>query len=100
MDKYTVKLTPRSIRDIEEIYMYISTSFKDNNAADNLVDLFEKTIFSLEIFPYRGAERKIGKFSRKGYRQLFAKNFTIIYKVDEINNQVIIMTVKYSPMNF
>ena len=36
-----------------------------------LVNDIEDTIFRLESLPYRGAERKIGLYANKGYRQLF-----------------------------
>jgi len=57
-------------------------------------------IFSLENLPRRGALSKIGAFADKGYRQLFIKNFTVIYRVDVVNKQVVIVTVRYSKSQF
>lgn len=39
-------------------------------------------------------------YSNKGYRQLFVKNFTIVYRIDEEKKQVIIVTVRYSKCQF
>jgi len=50
LDKYTVKLMPR-----------------------NLIDELEKAILTLDFMPYRGAERKVGAYANKGYRQVFVK---------------------------
>jgi hypothetical protein len=54
----------------------------------------------LESFPYRGAEWKIGLYANKGYRQLFLKNFSLIYRVEEDKKYVIIVTVRYSRSYF
>ena len=100
MDKYVVKLLPKAYRDIEQIYNYISQNFEEKEIALKLVNEIEDTIFSLESLPYRGAERKIGLYANKGYRQLFLKNFGVIYRVDEDKKYVIIVTVRYSRSNF
>jgi len=100
LDKYIVKLLPKAYRDIEQIYNYISQNFEEKEIALKLVNDIEDTIFSLESLPYRGAERKIGLYANKGYRQLFLKNFSVIYRVDEDKKYVIIVTVRYSRSNF
>ena len=35
-----------------------------------------------------------------GYRQLLIENYTVIYRIDEAQKQVIVVTVRYSPSNF
>lgn len=97
MDKYVVKLLPKAYRDIDEIYGYISNNLETSNIAENIVSLIETAIFSLDEFPYRGSERKVGIYANRGYRQLFIQDFTIIYRVDENKNNVLIVTVKYTP---
>ena len=54
----------------------------------------------MEEMPNRGAPRRIGTYANKGYRQLFIKNYTIVYRVDETEKQVIIVTVKYAGSDF
>lgn len=44
--------------------------------------------------------RKVGVYANKGYRQLFVKNYTIVYRVDNDEKEVMIITVKYSHQNF
>lgn len=100
MDRYLVKLLPKAYRDLEQIYNYISENLMEKNTALNMVKTIENTILSLDEFPHRGSERKIGKYSKKGYRQLIIKNFSIIYRIDEKNKYVIIVTVKYAHNNF
>ncbi|MBR6537629.1 MAG: type II toxin-antitoxin system RelE/ParE family toxin [Lachnospiraceae bacterium] len=60
----------------------------------------ELAIYSLENIPQRGAERKIGLYANKGYRQLFVKNDTIVYKIEEKEKIVVIHTVRYTPSHF
>lgn len=100
MVKYQVKITPQAFRDIDMIYDYIARHLLEPGTADNLVDEIEAGIFSLEEMPNRGAPRRIGNYANKGYRQLFIKNYTIVYRVDETEKQVIIVTVKYSGSDF
>ncbi|MDD4089315.1 MAG: type II toxin-antitoxin system RelE/ParE family toxin [Tissierellia bacterium] len=100
MNKYKVKLLPKAYRDLEQIYRYISESLLENEIALNLIKTIENAIINLDEIPYRGAIRKVGTYANKGYRQLFIKNFTIIYRIDEINKNAIIVTVKYSLSKF
>ena len=50
--------------------------------------------------PYRCPERRTGVYANKGYRQLFIKHYTVIYRVDEESKTVLIVTVRYSPSQF
>ena len=68
--------------------------------ASNMVDELEKAICSLEQFPERGAVRNIGAYANGDYRQLFVKNYVIIYRVHKNNKEVHIVTVRYAPSNF
>ena len=99
MTEYTVKISSYAYRNIEEIYQYISQQLLAPDAAKNLALDLENAILSLDQFPYRGALRKHGRYAGKGYRQLLVKNFTIIYRIVEEKQQVIILTVHYSPRN-
>ena len=100
MDKYKVKLLARANRDLDEIYDYIVEEFKEIETAERLADSLEAAILSLDEMPYRGAVRRVGAYANKGYRQLFVKNFTILYRIDEKMKMVIVVTVRYTPSNF
>lgn len=79
---------------------YIADELIEPKIAEGMFSSIEDAILSLDEFPYRGSERKVGVYANKGYRQLFVKNFTIIYRVDEFLKQVIVVTVRYSPSHF
>ena len=65
-----------------------------------MITELEKAVFSLEQFPERGSIRRIGVYSNQGYRQIFVKNYTIIYRVYKEKQEVHIVTVRYSQSRF
>ncbi|MCD7751554.1 MAG: type II toxin-antitoxin system RelE/ParE family toxin [Lachnospiraceae bacterium] len=100
MDKYTVKLYARAYRDLDDIYTYIAKHLLEPGTALNMVNELDKAIFSLEEMPERGALRCTGAYANGDYRQLFVKNYVIVYRVLKENREVHIVTVRYSPSNF
>lgn len=100
MDKYNVKLYARAYRDLDGIYTYISENLLEPGTAANTVDELETAIFSLDQLPERGAPRRIGVYANGDYRQLFVKNYCIIYRVLKVKKEVHIVTVRYTPGNF
>ena len=100
MDKYTVKLYSRADRDLDNIYSYIAHNLLAPSTAVNMVDALEEAIYSLETLPERGSMRQTGIYANQGYRQLFVKNYVIIYKVLKDQRQVHVVTVRYAPSQF
>lgn len=100
MNKYIIKILPRAYRDIDGIYFYIADEFKEISTAEHMAEELEKAILGLCEMPYRGTERKVGVFANKGYRQIFVKSFTIVYRIEEKKKQVVVVTVRYMPSNF
>ena len=84
MEKYKVKLMLRAARDLDEIYTYIINEFKVIETAEKMADILDNSILSLQEMLYRGAVWKVGNYAKKGYRQIFVNNFTIIYRIVEI----------------
>jgi plasmid stabilization system protein ParE len=74
---FKVILSPRSIRDLQEIVRYISL---DNTAAalrfgDYLIDQAR----SLATFPERG--RQVPEVGDPGVREIIARSYRIVYRV-------------------
>ena len=44
-------------------------------------------------------ERIEGRYARKGYRQLLVDNYIVIFRIDEINKTVHVVTVQYQRRN-
>lgn len=76
-DKYVVKLYTRAYRDLDDIYTYI---------AETLLE--------------RGAIRRSGAYANGKYRQLFVKNYCVIYRLMKKKKEVHIVTVRYTPSSF
>lgn len=100
MDKYSVKLMNRALRDLDSIYDYIAHTLLEPGTALSLVDRIENGILSLETMPYRCPGRERGAYANRGYRQLFVENYTVVFRIDEEKRLVIVVTVRYSPREF
>ena len=100
MDNYQIKLTTRARRDLDGIYAYIAGTFLEPGTAIKMIEALEEGIISLESMPYRCPERKRGIFANQGYRQLFVKNYSVVFRVDESSKSVIVVTVRYSASEF
>ncbi len=70
------------------------------DTALNMVERLENAILSLEELPERGALRRVGAYANGDYRQLFVKNYVVIYRVLKQKNEVHIVTVRYTPSSF
>lgn len=99
MDRYQVKLNPRAIRELDNIYEYIANEKLDPENAKKQVDRMKKAILNLEIFPQSHQERNEGRYSGKGYRQLLIDNYIAVFRVDEVNKIVYVVTVQYQGRN-
>lgn len=100
MDKYTVKLYARAYRDLNDIYTYIAKKLLEPQTALNLLNELESAILSLEQLPERGKLRRIGAYANRDYRQLFVRNYIIIYRVLKNINEIHIITVRYTHSSF
>ena len=100
MDKYDVLMSNRSLEDLDGIYTYIAKTLLEPGIALKLIDKIEHSILSLETLPHRCPERRVGAYANRGYRQLFIKNYTVVFRIDEGDKQVIIVTIRYSASNF
>ena len=97
---YHVGMTDEARRNLENIFRYVAKNLQEPGTAASLIDELEAGMLSLSSMPQRCPERQIGIYAGKGYRQLFVKNYTIIFRVEEMTRQVIILTIRYSRSNF
>ena len=95
MDKYKVKVTPRAIRELDQIYEYIACEKLDPKNAKGQVDRIRKSILSLDTFPQSHQERNEGRYAGKGYRQLLIDNYIAIFRIDESRKIVYVVTIQY-----
>lgn len=99
MDKCKVKLHPRAIRDLDNIYEYIAKEKSAPENAKRQTDRIKKAILDLGSFPQSNQERNEGRYAGKGYRQLLIDNYIAIFRIDENDKNVYVITVQYQGRN-
>ena len=99
MDKYKVKINPRAIRDLDNMYQYIANEKLAPENAKGQIARLKNAILHLDIFPQSHQERNEGKYAKKGYRQLLVDHYITIFRIDEQQKTVYVLTVQYQGRN-
>ncbi|MDE7248489.1 MAG: type II toxin-antitoxin system RelE/ParE family toxin [Lachnospiraceae bacterium] len=99
MDKYKVRLSPRAFRDIDDIFTYIALEKLSIENAKGQTDRIWRALKKLDTFPQSHQEHADGRYSGKGYRQLLIDNYIAIFRIDELNKIVHVVTVQYQGRN-
>ena len=99
MKKYSVLLSPRAFRDLKDIYEYIANEKLSKENAKSQTDRIKKAVMGLETMPQSHQERQVGRYARQGYRQLLVDNYLGIFRIDEENNTVYVITIQYQRRN-
>lgn len=99
MDKYKIKFNPRAIRDLDCIYEYIANEKLAPENAQGQLPRIKKAILGLDTFPQSHQERSEGRYVGKGYRQLLIDNYIAIFRIDELQKIVYVVTIQYQGRN-
>ena len=99
MDKYKVKINPRAIRELDNIYEYIAAEKLSPENAKGQVNRIKSAILDLGTLPQSHQERHEGRYAGKGYRQLIVDNYIVIFRIDEANKTVYVVTIQYQGRN-
>lgn len=99
MDKYKVKVNPRAIRELDHIYECIANEKLAPENAKEQVDRIKKAILGLETFLQSHQERNEGRYAAKDYHQLLIDNYIVIFRIDEPNKTVYVVTIQYQGRN-
>ena len=79
----TVRLTDDAVRDLEEIFDYVSRQ-NEPGRAEHVLDRIEGAFQALSAFPQRGSyPRELLDLGVREYREVFFKPYRIIYRVME-----------------
>ena len=65
MDKYKVKVNPKAIRELDQIYKYIANEKSAPENGKGQVVRIKKSILSLDTFPQAHQERNEGRYAGK-----------------------------------
>ncbi len=99
MDKYKVKIHPKAICELDRIYEYIANEKLAPENARGQVDRIKNAILGLDTFPQSHQERNEGRYAGKGYRQLLIDNYVAIFRIDELQKTVYVVTIQYQGRN-
>lgn len=97
--KYKVQILRAAYRDIDNIYRYIASEKLAPENAKSQVNRIKEAILGLDIFPYSHQDRLTGRYSGKGYKQLVLDNYVAIFRIDEAEKIVWVVTVQYLGRN-
>ena len=97
--KYEVLLYPKAYSDIEEIYAYIALEKLSPENAKGQTDRIWDAIFALDEYPESHQDRQVGTYAGKGYKQLIIDNYIAIFRIDESEKKVYVVTVQYQGRN-
>ena len=67
--------------------------------AKEQVDRIKKAILGLETFLQSHQERNEGRYAAKDYHQLLIDNYIAIFRIDEPNKTVYVVTIQYQGWN-
>ena len=96
MDNYEIFMTPRAHFELEEAFVAILELSASLDIAENYVDSIKSAVDQLSTFPKRGRIRERGEFAGKGYREIYIKEYTVIYRINEQAHQIQIVAIKPS----
>lgn len=99
MDKYKVKVTPRAYRDLDEIFNYIALEKLAPENAQGQTDRIWEALKTLDTMPQSRQDRQTGRYAGKGYKQLLIDNYVAIFRIDEEQKFVVVLTIQYQGRN-
>lgn len=97
--RYKVKISPKAIRELDSIYEYIANEKLSPENAKGQVDRIKDAILGLDTLPQSHQERSEGRYAKKGYRQLLVDNYIAIFRIDEAQKTVYVLTIQYQGRN-
>ena len=89
---FQVFLTVSAQKDLEEIFSFLVDN-DSKNAAEYVLSSIEKKLETLREFPLRGVyPNELAALGILDYRELFFKPYRIIYKVQDLNVYIILIS--------
>ena len=99
MVEYTVEMTERARRDIDEAFDYIAFRLENPQAAYDLADAIYAGIGDLSFLPERFPAWKREPMKSRGVRVMGVKNFNVFYVIDKKRRSICVFRVLYNRRN-
>jgi len=97
--KYTVKIYPQAIRELDDIYQYIASDKQSPENGKAQLDRMKEAILSLSTFPESHQNRMHGRYAGREYKQLLVDNYVVIFKINKEQRIVYVITIQYQGRN-
>lgn len=99
-EPFEVEFTDECIKELIDIYEYISNNLKEDNIAKKLMTEMLDRVLILEDLPE--LYMKIGKADKlkREYRRMVVKNYVVLYTVDYEKRTVFIVHIIYGKRNY
>ena len=98
--KYSVNLTNQAIKDIDEIFQYISDVLREKEIAVNLIKLLQKDILSLEQMPGRYKIYENEPWKSRKLHIMPVKKYLVFYLVDDKTKAVTVIRIIYGSRDY
>ena len=92
-DTYFVRITPRALADLEQIFEYIRQDSPQNAAT--MIEKFVESIAGLNILPHRYDVPRVGTVSGRQVRSMPVRPYLVRYRIDEKRKAVFILHVRH-----
>ena len=93
--KYEVVFATNALRDLNDIFYYISHSLKETQTANRMRKSLEDAAQSLNVFPERYPVFEREPWKSQNIRKLSVKRYIILYRVQHRNQTVEILRIVY-----
>ena len=99
MVEYSIEITERARRDIDEAFDYIAFHLQNPQAAYDLTDAIYLSIGDLSSMPERFPAWKREPMKSRGVRFMGVKNFNVFYAVNKKLRRISVFRVLYNRRN-
>ena len=97
---YKVVFTNDAIKDMDNIFKYISETLYSPQSAKKIINKIIDRIDNLKYMPKKHAIFEKNNKLQLKYRRLFISNYVVIYTIDEKNKKVFIINMYYSRSDY
>ena len=98
--KYEIEITEAAQRDFEDIYLYISDSLCNRQAASVMVSLLDKNIRTLADMPEAYPLANDEYLRNMGIRFISVNNYIVFYTVNVNKQKVYVVRILYGKRNW
>ncbi|MCH5162087.1 MAG: type II toxin-antitoxin system RelE/ParE family toxin [Clostridiales bacterium] len=97
--KIDFRFLPSALKDIDEVFDYITQKLCNQKAANDLMGKLDETIDNIRLFPQSFPLHEDSELKSNFVRKVSVDNYILFYKYDEAQELIIILYFKYGGSN-